>query len=446
VPTHSSPALARFAAALGLLSMLAAASVFTIAQRGGMFQGSADDPGIKYRSAPVNNVVARLNDRLQAGTTPLAFEGRSGYLRAALAALEIPVDSQMLVFSPTSLQAARISPANPRALFFSDQVALGWVRDGDVLEVAAHDATQGIVFYTLEQRPAERPQFKRETACLGCHSGGPTLGVPGLLMFSTRAADANSFARSVPMDHRSPLKDRFGGWFVTGRSGAAHAGNLVPPSGQSQPPQPRSALDEQQRRQLASVDGLFDHDGYQSKASDIAALLVFAHHTHMINVLTRASWEARAADPALHPPYVADAAQQQRIAEMLRGIANEVVDYLLFVDEAPLPDPVTGASGFAERFSAAGPHDAAGRSLHQLDLTHRLMKYPCSYLIYSPAFDALPPAIKEPIYQRMWQVLSGRERDPRYQSALPRAARQTVIEILRTTKQDLPAYFQSVIE
>jgi hypothetical protein len=412
-------------AALVLVCVLAAASAMVGAQRGGMFHGSPDDPAIKYSTGPLNNAVASLNQRIERGDVRLAFEGRSGYLRTALEALDISVDSQMLVFSPTSLQAPRISAANPRALFFSDRVVLGWVRDGDLLEVAAPDAELGVVFYTLDQREVEHPQFKRAFTCLGCHAGGDTLGVPGLLMFSTTPASTEAVARSMTMDHRSPLDERWGGWFVTGGSGSArHLGNMT------------TALDGRPSRELSSVDGLFDADGYRSRFSDIAAL--------MTNLLTRARWEARAADPLLHPPYVAAAGENARIAELMRGIANEVVDYLLFIDEAPLGDSIHSSSGFVERFSTTGPEDSHGRSLHQLDLNRRLFKYPCSYLIYSATFDALPPAVKDPIFQRMWQVLSGQVQEPRYRAALSLAERKAIVEILRDTKKDLPAYFQSV--
>lgn len=421
----------RTAAVFGAACLLWATSVLVSAQRGGMFQGRADDSAINYLTGGLDNVVESLNRRLATGEAQLSFEGRGGYLGSALAALDIQVDSQLLVFSPTSLQARRITPQNPRALFFADRVALGWVRDGDVLEVAAHDRTQGIVFYVLDQKPAERPQFRRMTMCLGCHGGGPTLGVPGLLMFSTRAADAQSVDRSVMVDHRSPLAERWGGWFVTGTSGSnRHLGNGV------------AALDQRPARAIENADGLFDRDGYRSTQSDIAALMVFTHQAHMINLLIRAGWEARAADPTLHPPYSADTEETARIATMMRGVAEEVVDYLLFVDEAPLTDRVAGTSGFAARFSASGPRDRKGRSLYELDLRTRLLKYRCSYLIYSPAFDALPPSIKTPIYERLWQVLSGGERAARYASALPRADRQAIVDILRDTKADLPASFQ----
>jgi hypothetical protein len=205
-----------------------------------------------------------------------------------------------------------------------------------------------------------------------------------------------------------------------------------------------AALDRRASHELVSTEGLFDADGFRALSSDIVAHLVFAHQTGMTNLLTRAGWEARAADPSLHQPFTPTPGEEARIGVMMNGVASEVVDYLLFIDETTLNDPVRGGSGFAERFSTVGPRDRKGRSLHELDLNRRLMKYPCSYLIYSPAFDALPPGAKDPIYRRLWQVLSGQERDARYRSALSLADRQAIVEILRDTKKDLPPYFQNV--
>jgi hypothetical protein len=262
---------------------------------------------------------------------------------------------------------------------------------------------------------------------------GDTLGVPGMFMFSTTTPSGGGPAKSVISDQRSPLEDRWGGWYVTGSSGSVrHRGNGA------------ATIGARPGHDLASAHGLFDADGYESMSSDIAALLVLSHQTHMTNLLTRAGWEARAADPALHAPFVAAPEEESRIAQMMSGIATEVVDYLLFVDEAPLADRIRGSSGFAQRFAAAGPRDAKGRSLHELDLTRRLMRYPCSYLIYSATFDALPPAAKDPIYRRMWEVLSGEQGGKRYRSALSLADRQAIVEILRDTKSDLPVFFQTV--
>jgi hypothetical protein len=407
------------------------------AQRAGAFRGSTEDPAIRYTTAPLNNLVVDVNRKLQDGTLTLTFEGRGGYLRSALEALQLPVESQMLVFSRASLQGKQISEQNPRAVFFNDRAALGWVRDADLLEVAAHDDTAGVVFYTLEQRPGgdQPPQFKRAFICLGCHMAGDTLGVPGLLMFSTTRPDpAHGVTLPRFVDQSDPFDRRFGGWFVTGSTGAAvHMGNAA------------AALDRRASRELTTVDGLFDADGFRALTSDIVAHLVFTHQIGMTNLLTRAGWQARVADPALHPPYTAAPGEEERIALMMQGVASEVVDHMLFIDEAALTDTVHGQSGYAERFAASGPRDRQGRSLYELDLTRRLMKYPCSYLIYSPAFDALPPRAKNPIYQRLWDVLSGEERGTRYQSALSRADRRAIVEILRDTKKDLPTYFQGAV-
>jgi hypothetical protein len=426
-------------AALGVLCALGAMPTSLTAQGAGMFQGSSEDPAIAYSTAPLNNVVVDVNRRLRDGTVHLTFEGRSGYLRSVLEAFELPVDSQVLVFAPNSLQRRSINETNPRALFFNDRVVLGWVRGGTIIEVAAHDASAGVVFYTLQQRAdgtAGPPQFTRTSECLGCHMVGDTLGVPGLLMFSTtRPSDAVSSGLPTPTDQNTPLSKRFGGWFVTGSTGAMrHMGNNA------------AALDGRSGRELTSVERLFDADGYRVLSSDIAALLVLSHQTRMTNLLTRAGWEARAVDPTQHPPFMATPEQNVQITEMMSGVAAEVVDYMLFIDEAKLTDRVRGSSGFAERFSTVGPIDRKGRSLHELDLHRRLMKYPCSYLIYSPAFNALPPAAKEAIYKRLWQVLSGEERGGRYRSALSLTDRQAIIEILRDTKKDLPAYFHNVTQ
>ena len=430
------PSRTSFAVGLAFL-VLAGTWAQVAAQRAGSFMGSSDDPAIRYATAPLNNAVVDVNKKLQDGSLRFAFDTRSGFLQSALDALELPVDSQLLVFSRASLQGRRIGDQNPRALFFNDRVALGWVRGGDMLEVAAHDASAGVVFYTMAQQEdptAGPPQFKRAFECLGCHMAGNTLGVPGLLMFSTTRPEPRQYS-GLPrhVDQGDPLRQRFGGWFVTGSAGSSpHMGNDL------------AVLDGRPTRELTSVEGLFDTDGYRTLSSDIAAHLVLTHQAGMTNLLTRAAWEARAGDPSLHSGNPASPEEESRMRVVMSGIASEVVDYLLFVDEARLTDRVKSASGFAERFSATGPKDRRGRSLHELDLTRRLMKYPCSYLIYSPAFDALPPLAKDSIYKRMWDVLSGQETDPRYRTALSLADRQAIVEILRDTKKDLPPYFQTV--
>jgi len=380
-------------------------------------------PAIGYQTRPVSDPVARLDARLARGEAALTLDPVSGYLRSVLAELRVPVESQMLVYSKTSFQAPRIGPANPRALYFNDTVSVGWVRGGDVLEFAAHDPTQGTIFYTLDQRAGAPPRFTRQVICVQCHTWEATLDVPGTFVGSVvPAADGSVlYVPAYSIDHRSPFDQRWGGWFVTGRHQLPrHLGNaLVAAGGVIEDAVTPSSI------HVTSLDGRFDPAGYASPHSHVVALLMMEHQARMLNLLTRVGWEARVGADAGRP---------------LDVIVNELVDYLLFVDERPLPGPVGEASPFARVFSAAGPRDSRGRSLRDLDLRRRLMRYPCSYLIYSAPFEALPPAATQAIYARLWAVLSGATKDARHER-LSESDRRAVLEILRDTKPDLPAYY-----
>ena len=182
---------------------------------------------------------------------------------------------------------------------------------------------------------------------------------------------------------------------------------------------------------VRSLAGAANLEGYLSPQSDVVALAVFDHQTHALNLVTRVAWEARVAAHDGRPDVTSGP---------VASLIEELVDYLLFVDEAPLDGGLSGASGFAEWFSAQGPRDGKGRSLHQLDLATRLMRYPCSYTVYSPSFAALPPAVKSAVFVRMWQVLSGADRAAKY-GRLSSADRKAVAEILRDTTPDARAVF-----
>ena len=385
-------------------------------------------PAVAYATQQPHDVIAQLNEKLAAGSTTLAFEPGSGYLRSVLSALDVPVESQIAVFSKTSVQARIISPANPRTLFFNDRVVIGWPRGG-FIEAAALDPQLGVVFYDLNQHASASPRFERGNGCLACHvSVEATLGVPGMMLRSEEArVDGLPLLQlgNEVVDHRLPITKRWGGWYVTGRDvTVASRGNLMmrdeTDEGLLVTP-PAIAAD--------TLHGKFDLAGYLTPYSDIVALMVFDHQLHMINLLARVSWETRAAEAKGDAEWRIDAG------------ARVVGDYMLIVDEAPLPARIEGSSGFAERFSARGPKDSRDRSLYQLDLTTRLLRYPCSYMIYSDAFDQLPAAARDAIYRRLYVILSGTEGTPRY-SRLSQADRQAVIDILRETKRDLPAYFR----
>ena len=384
-------------------------------------------PNIDYFGGVTVDPVNRLNARLASGEVTLRAEPVNGYLRSILQALDVPVESQMLVFSKTSFQSSRIGPQNPRAIYFNDQVAVGWVRGGDVLEFAAQDATQGTVFYTLAQPGTGPMEFRRNnTACVQCHSSEATSYIPGMFIGSVypETSGMPAYGPAYLTDHRTPFELRWGGWYVTGDHSGRHLGNAMVTDSKN-----LEAMATAETSHVRSLDGRFEATGYLTLDSDLVALLVMEHQAHMLNLITRLGWEARVGGEAGRP---------------LNAAAAELVDYLLFVDEAALPDRVSGSTRFATVFQARGPRDAKGRSLRDLQLRGRLMKYPCSYLIYSPSFDALPSMAKAMVYQRLWEVLSGKDQSPRYDQ-LTSADRRAIVEILQDTKPDLPDYFSASV-
>lgn len=411
------------AVALGITALSAQSSVWV----------ARDHPAIEYSTRPVRDAIVRLNERIEAGDMQLSLEASPrGYLRSVLQALEIPVSSQTLVFSENSLQRAHISKATPRAIYFNDTVALGWAKGADTVEATVLDASQGVHFYSLTQKPQQKPQFvRRDGECLQCHLLPQTHGVPGLLTMSVLplSDNKNEYAQGWAMDHRTPIEDRWGGWYVTGAQvPVKHLGNVPVLH------VPRSYVRADVAPRLRTAGEAIDATAYLTPHSDVVALMVLNHQTHMTNLLIRLGWQARVS--------ASDRTQSGVTPQQVRDTAHELVDYMLFLDEAPLPSPLGGVSGFAKDFQGRGPRDSRNRSFRDLDLTRRLLRYPCSYMIYSDAFDALPPPAKAMVYERMWEVLSGAAAGWDY-SKLPPADRRAIVEILLETKKDLPAYFKA---
>src|SRR5262245_39787780 len=358
-----------------VMTLVASAASALLCAEGGplstTFTNWIDHPTIAYRSTPAGDPVAQLNQALQAWRIQLTADGPSGYLQSLLKALNVPVESQIVVFARDSVQLARITMTNPRALFFNDSVAVGWVRGGFV-ELASQDPRNGVIFYAIEPGSS---QLRRRDDCLSCHYSYSTAGVPGMLVRSYE-----QFA----VDHTIPIEKRWGGWYVTGSSGS------TPHLGNTDVTQLALAHVSSAGLNWPSLEGKFDTTGYLSSHSDIVALMVFEHQMHLMNLLTRIGWEARVAEaqrsstPGFQPPATIDNPMTMDAA------TREVVDYMLFVGEPPISDPIRGSSGFRERFEQQGPFDRKGRSLRQLDLGSRLMRYPLSYMIYSPLFEALP--------------------------------------------------------
>jgi hypothetical protein len=409
-------------------------------QRSDAFPESRHHPAIKYGSTKPSDAVAALNARLESGEATLTFEpGPRGYLASVLAALGLDPSSQVLVYSQTSFQASHISRENPRAIYFNDNLSVAFIRGAPLIEVSSQDPAIGRVFYQLGQTDGPAPRFSRSETCLSCHLSWDTRAVPGPFVLTTfpRKSDRD-YANGGVSDHREPMERRYGGWYVTGATvPPRHMGNIALVGPHAAPPEktpPPPVLTT-----VAEAGVVRGVEEYLRPTSDIVALLVLEHQLHAMNLMTRAAWEHRlVAGPGADAPVAAGATPM--LTPRVREAVEELADYLLFVDEVPL-GTVRGNSGFAEWFSARGPKDPSGRSLRELKLDGRLMKYPLSYTIYSTAFAGLPPAVRDATYRRLWDVLSGPTPDKRY-AHLTATDRRAVLEILQATKADLPPVFE----
>ena len=393
-----------------------------------------DDPAIQY-AGPVSDRVAKVEAQLEGGRAKLDYapNGR-GYLPAVLKRLDINIDSQVLVFSRTSIQNQRISPGTPRAIYFNDDTAVGYVQNGEVLELSAIDSKQGAVFYSLDTEKSDRPEFARRDDCLRCHQGAPTMGIPGILVSSVHPAGAGGgegHGSAFVTDGRTAFAERWGGWYVTGTHGSAvHLGNNPQ---LADPLMPGGALKEGTQN-VTSLAGFFDTSRYLAPTSDIVALMTLEHQTRMTNLMTRIGWDARIA--LREGKGVLDAPTRDRI----NGEIEEMVGYMLFADEEPLKQPVAGVSTFTKSFATRGPRDAKGRSLRDFDLQKRLFRYPLSYLVYSAAFDGMPEMVRSRVYERLYDVLTGKDKSQTFAGISPED-REAVLEIVRETKPKLPDYW-----
>jgi hypothetical protein len=379
-----------------------------------------DDPAIQYNQRPAHDPVALLEQRLEKGQAKLEVAPNGwGYLPSVLKLLDVNPDSQALVFSKTSTQNERISPRTPRAVYFNDDVTVGFVQGSDVLELASLDPRQGVQLYVLVT--ADKPAFAQSDGCIRCHQGAPTFGVPGLLISSVHPASQTreEHGHAFMTDDRTPLSERWGGWYVTGTTGSqTHLGNntnLVDPVRSGGP-------STEPTQNLTSLADKFDTSKYLVPTSDVVALMTLEHQIRMTNLMIRIGWDARRGFPV----------------DKLDPEIEEMLKYMLFADAAPLREPVKGVSTFTETFPKRGPRDPQGRSLRDFDLKTRLFRYPLSYMIYSAAFDGMPDKVRDRVYQRLHEILTGKDTSKTFADLSPEA-RRAILEILRATKPSLPA-------
>lgn len=397
------------------------------------FQGSThtvayDEPPIAYSAQKPTDRIAKLQARIASGEVKLKWDEQFGWLPALLDELKVPKSSQMLVFSQTSLQRKAIHPRNPRALYYGEDIYIGYIPNAPMMEVTAVDPNLGGIFYSIDQVQEEKPTFTRNQDCIQCHVSSRTMGVPGHFVRSLHtdpAGDIVTGTDASAVDHCTPLAERWGGWYVTGQHGAqTHLGNLAGSSAFE-----RHESNPSYRANLTDLSEIIDTKKYLQPHSDIVALMVLEHQTHMHNYITRLNYETRIMT------------ERYGHIRYLKSQEDAFLRYLLFTEEVPLTAPISGEPQYVKDFLAGAKRDSKGRSLRDLDLHTRMFRYPCSYLIYTEAFDSIPTLMREHLLQRLHGILTGQDKDAQFAKISP-DDRQAILEILRETKPNLPAYWR----
>lgn len=392
-------------------------------------------PPMRYSETAASDALARMAAEPPAGEIHVPGSTPLEKLRIVLRLLDVPEESQILVFSKTSKQNPLIHPGNPRCLFFNENSYVGYVPGGDI-EVITHDPALGVAFYMIRagSSPDRMRVARQGSQCLSCHGSARTESVPGVLVrsvFPDESGQPLFSLGSFLIDHSSPLRERWGGYYVTGRSSLPHLGNRTFEE------TPQRVLPDKPV-QLDTVDGLIDSSRYPRSTSDIVALMVLEHQCRVHNTLTAAAmnyrrmfWLQKSINPEADP----DDGDVGRLAD---EAAARIADLLLFENEAPLGDDgIVGDTAFQDAFTRRFPQSQDGRSLAEFQLYSHLFKHRCSYMVYSEAFRALPTRIRESVIARLHHILTGNP-SPGNHPALGVASRKRIAAILAETLPGWP--------
>ena len=373
-----------------------------------------------YYSREPRDAFSRFLTRLGSGEVQLDAGSDKAQLVSLLAALDVPVSSQLLVYSATSFQGGLIRPENPRALYFNDEVYVGYVPGGR-FEVAAIDPDLGPVFRIFRPVQNGRPEITRSERCMNCHAGRTSHQVPGLVAESVictgTGATLDGFRREQ-VGHTIPLNLRLGGWHVTGaHEHGDHLGNLM---GEAAPGGYRRLPD--------APGSLFNWANYPARTSDLLPHLLHEHQLGFHNLVTLGVYRTRDALDAGH------GAIRTEDRSTLEDLARQLTRYLLFAGEAALPTGgVQPDADYLRDFLARRIATASGASLRDLDLHTHLLRYRCSYMIHTASFTALPAEFKSLVLANLTAALREENGAPDF-AYIPTAEKRAIRTILRETK------------
>lgn len=380
-------------------------------------------PPHSYWERPPQDAVTAALAKIQSGELKVDTSSDRAFVASLLGALKVPVSSQLLVYSATSMQSGIINPRNPRALYFNDEIYVGFV-PGGLVEIMGVDPELGGVFYIFDKpQPGQLPRTDRSTRCFNCHAGSATMRIPGLLAESVAPIISGASYENYRRDeqgHQIPLADRFGGWHVTSAKpfGETKANIFARSDGSGV------------KIVKVKPGEMWDIEKHLLPSSDILPHLIHEHQIGFDNQVIHAAYLAREIGDKGRTPTLAD---DKRLNEK----ATALVRYILFADEAKLPPSgIAGDEKYAADFLSNKKASGTGLSLKDLDLKTRMFKHRCSYMLYTPQWQKLPAMIKNRVYAGMKLALSGKDQNYAYLSAQERLA---IVSILRETLPDLPA-------
>lgn len=394
-----------------------------------------------YELEPINYLENEGNDQVKT-----FFEQKSepwkkwkeephfGYLKDLLRAFKVPFSSQVLVYSKTSFQISHINPHTPRAIYFNDEIYIGWVMGSRTLEISVASPENGTNFYTLSPQKGNPLLYRETHDCLQCHGGSRTRSIPGHLIRSVYTkpnGHAILKAGSDLVDLRLPWEKRFGGWYVTGLKNSQHRGNQIyTETDYGAEKTSQAPLFENQHR--------IDHHNLLHPDSDVIAHLVLQHQVQFHNALSKLTLMTQ---KALHDQKVFDKLLERdgtMVESTLRRIhhaAEDLIDSMFFYEEVtPLPEMVYNTN-YRTDFENMGPKDKKDRSLRKLDLHQRLFRYPLSYLIYSDSFLKLPAYAKQYVLTQISDILNPEKVHEKF-NYIDERDKKIILSILHQTHPD----------
>jgi len=373
-----------------------------------------------YWTRPLTDRFTQFKTALESGKLSLDRSSEKAFVVSLLKALNISPATQTLVYSTTSLQLRRISPRNPRALYFNEDVYVGWVPGGQI-EIASIDPALGGIFYIFDiPRGREAPiRIERSTRCFNCHAEFEIGRIPGLLIKSVIPGPGGGSLESFRGDqtgHSIPFKDRFGGWHLTGKHGITeHWGNLV------------GELSPTGLKKYANPPGRqFRWETYPVATSDVLAQLLHEHQVGFVNRAVKATYDVRGA-------LVKGDAKGQIVQH-----ADILTRYLLFTNEVRLPTGgIEGDPALKAHFLKNARKTKLGVSLRQFNLRTHLFKYRCSYMIHSVAFSGLPGPLKKRVLLNLRAALDPVKSHPA-SGHIPAGEKKAIGLILASTLDNYP--------